>query len=491
MEGLPFDFGAEDDDSDDQGDKKGSKKSKNQRAVKNLASVLSREDKSPKDQKEDKPEVDAKPEKDGSLDSDKTPELDTEAPIEHLSRVETEAINQTLASERLKEIHDIDTEGVSPETIASENFLENVESSGDVDRAFNATMTELGIEPDYEISDEETGVDDTSEIEPASAVNVLSPIPTELNENQSVNLLANSEIAVANSGPLPGTEVVAQKVVYRESSPSGTSELLVGGIVGYLVSRRRARIKSERKFAPVQKRLETEVKDLQKELVYKENHIRLLAAAKETRFKDHESKLETRPVNQELFKPHLPAENIGKVLASSEFTKLNQTEVPEQTPELTTLKAQTMRRSELLAVAQKIIIDGTTLRQIYESHLVGEKGLRRIIAVHLRGGNIKRTLKRELVEREIDFERDPGLRDQDSTKPISTGQSSIDNLLERSGIDWAENQSPTVPLNKAQGKTTVQTSRPRNNNVRRIADIVLVGVIMILATVIIALILNR
>ena len=57
------------------------------------------------------------------------------------------------------------------------------------------------------------------------------------------------------------------------------------------------------------------------------------------------------------------------------------------------------------------MIDGSSLRQIYETRLVGERGLRRLVAEHLRGGDLKRAFRREITEREIDFERDPAMRD--------------------------------------------------------------------------------
>jgi hypothetical protein len=71
-----------------------------------------------------------------------------------------------------------------------------------------------------------------------------------------------------------------------------------------------------------------------------------------------------------------------------------------------------LSRAELLNLSEQIQVDGSSLRQIYETHLVGERGLRRLVAEHLQGGDIKKALRQEIVEREIDFERDPVLRDR-------------------------------------------------------------------------------
>ena len=115
-------------------------------------------------------------------------------------------------------------------------------------------------------------------------------------------------------------------------------------------------------------------------------------------------------------------ERIGQVLMSSEAInrprddslkerlkeiKQNRREALDLTPK----SVETVSRQELLEASSQIMVDGTSLRQIYENHLIGEKGLRRLVIEHLRGGDIKEALRQEVVEREIDFERDPDLRD--------------------------------------------------------------------------------
>ncbi len=97
-------------------------------------------------------------------------------------------------------------------------------------------------------------------------------------------------------------------------------------------------------------------------------------------------------------------------------------------------RVETLSRSELLNISERIIINGNSLRQIYETHLIGERGLRRLITEHLLGGDLKKALRREIVEREIDFERDPVLRDMDPQNVnVSTGGGSpaLNELLQR------------------------------------------------------------
>ncbi len=96
-------------------------------------------------------------------------------------------------------------------------------------------------------------------------------------------------------------------------------------------------------------------------------------------------------------------------------------------------RVETLSRSELLSMSEKIIIDGSSLRQIYETHLIGERGLRRLITEYLLGADLKKALRREIVEREIDFERDPGLRDMTLPQQVSTssggGNAALTKLL--------------------------------------------------------------
>jgi hypothetical protein len=462
MEGLPFDSGAEDD-SDSK--KKDSKKSKERVVGKELVDLVGLKDKAPKAEASQEKQQPIE-----KLNSDKTPELDTEAPVEHLSQVESEAIAQTLAGQHLQQIRNQEP-ATTPEQIATENFLENLEVSGDVQQAFQQTLTELGI--DNKKAEEAVAKEQESEPEP-------EPLPTRATPLRPVSS-PNSSRTNRRS----------------EEQPSETNPLL-GSIVSYLMARRTARLKNENKTAPLKQRLETEVRHLETQIVSRENSVKTLVietaslviperslattiTAEETRQELNIDKAAPRP------------ESIGKVLVDSE---LPHAEVrPENIPdgELSNLKAQTMNRAELLRVAQKIMIDGSSLRQIYETHLVGEKGMRRIIAVYLRGGNVKRALRRELIQREIDFERDPDLRDQGSTKPVdaATTLSQFDNLLKKSGIDWAENQD-VIPITTEDGSNliVINNSKQPANPLRKVMDLLFIAIILTLAAIIIVLILK-
>jgi len=152
-------------------------------------------------------------------------------------------------------------------------------------------------------------------------------------------------------------------------------------------------------------------------------------------------------------------------------------------------RIDTLSRAELLSLSETIIIDGSSLRQIYETHLVGEHGLRRLIAEHLRGGDLKKALQREIVEREIDFERDPILRDMVPQEPSSTSGMALEKLLERATINLNDS-SEEAAFFKARATYEVNQLHLHKKQ-RRVIDASLAGVIAVLLALIITLYLSH
>ena len=253
-----------------------------------------------------------------------------------------------------------------------------------------------------------------------------------------------------------------------------TDGLIVGAIVGYLVGRRRGRIKTEKKLLPVQKKLEKQVKSLQSELITREYQVRqkvreqliVAPAGKET----NKLSAPNQESRQRAKLTPTSTERIGHVLvaASSNAEKAATVRV-NKPPKLESAdakkRAESMDRSELLAISQTIAVEGTSLRQIYESQLISEKGLRRLVAEHLRGGNIGRALKRELVERQIDFERDPILRDKSNKNSAdNAGKAALAGMLSKAGVSETKqdeiiktNRQKEAAIAKSVQKTGPQT----------------------------------
>jgi hypothetical protein len=486
--------------------------------------------------------------------SDKAPELNGEAPLEHLSEVEVRAATQELAHSRraelATELAEVDVASPDADQVeAAEAFLAKAEQTGDPDFAFDEALADLSIEPRPE-SDGPAPEDTTEETELAERPRHHDPIERVIDPHQftegelplnydeteedddkptptgparpvagggavppwrpSVGSGIGGVIVpppfggrafpnfnappVVTLGSLTNPNTISTEDAYFNERRAQLRGLLVGGIVGYLIGRRRGRIKTEKRLLPVQNKLEKEVHSLQTNLLEKEIVIRqaaaekqraalspaseqlIIIAAEQKRFRA----TETQPA---AFK--LPSERIGHVLVSAERsrTDLEVTVNSSSAVEKQTIEKQvaTMPRAELLAASEKIMVEGTTLRQIYETHLIGERGLRRLMTEHLSGGDVQRALRHELVEREIDYERDPILRDRARASLAGAGKSALNSLVQQAGA-VAVVADLAKPTAKKADQPTAKVSQPSPKH--RLADTALVGTIVVLIAVI-------
>ena len=190
--------------------------------------------------------------------------------------------------------------------------------------------------------------------------------------------------------------------------------------------------------------------------------------------------------------------------AGSEVVRETPVPVPErpvesaQTP-VTEQNIETLNRVELMAQSEQVSIDGTSLQQIYETHLIGERGLRRLMAEHLRGGDLHEALQREIMERERDFERDPVMRDvtvsaggpSDVAVSAATaaGSADLDHLLQKAKID-APGRTEEAAFFKARARYQA-AQHQRQHHQRRIIDIAMAAVIIILVALVVVMYMLR
>ena len=185
-------------------------------------------------------------------------------------------------------------------------------------------------------------------------------------------------------------------------------------------------------------------------------------------------------------------EHIGHMLVTAESKALEAAEFPEE--KVAAQRIETLSRAELLTLSEKIIIDGSSLRQIYETHLIGERGLRRLIGEHLRGGDIKKALRMEITERELDFERDPALRDMAVGIPYATSKgklakTSLNKLLEQASVQLADTTEEAAFYKARADYETKQLELQQKQ--RRLIDIVFALTILILLIFVIWLVMTR
>lgn len=368
----------------------------------------------------------------------------------------------------------------------------------------------------------------------------------------------------------PAAPVAETAVGYDKSDVVGAA--LIGGLVGYLVGRRRGRIKTEKRLIPVQKKLEKQVKGLQEDIKKKESVIREKAteSARERRqlaanVRGPAEKARERELLRAVAAGNLAAgqkagrpqerfridrtgqpaalqpeqQHIGQMLitaaealppAAAELAESARTyvagaaqqEAPrgrreqpvstsaewaskpaekaraEQAPLLPIDKhVETLSQKDLLELSSKIIVDGTTLKQAYESHQVGERALRRMVSEHLRGGDVREALKHEVVEHEIDFERDPQLRDQGQPEPKRAAQggggSGLQALIRQAdaGIGGDDADRRAVLATRAEHQAKQRAKQDKRHSQKHLVDAAMLAVIASLIGLIILLIIGH
>ncbi len=252
------------------------------------------------------------------------------------------------------------------------------------------------------------------------------------------------------------------------------SGFMTGGIVGYFIGHRRGRIKTEKKLETVKNKLSRRINAIEKDLNTQEYTIRKLvrnqAELSPRKITDlrAEQKRQAREITNRLSKKELPVPlaapeiHIGKlvmserspkreaaVIAAASGLRVEKSDHKILDKNKQAVLVDSMSNQELLKASEDIIIDGTSLRQIYETQLVGEKGLRRLVNEYVRGGDLKKALKNEVLERQIDFERDPAMRDTaspTSSASAVTDQQSLEAMIKRAEAALSNSQEEVAYL---------------------------------------------
>lgn len=249
------------------------------------------------------------------------------------------------------------------------------------------------------------------------------------------------------------TKVPEYQPDYREN-PNRTY-LLVGGVVGYLIGRRRGRIKTEKRMNVVVKKLESQV-EAKQQIINQQIEVAKQKARQEFWQKKAPPAEARNPINRtegptmaERRRPTVPAAE-KPATAPLETGAKNYESRPEKLSRNIELRDEDIRR-----LSETITIGATNLRKIHEAKLITDGGLRRLVNEHLQGKDIRRGLAREFLTKELSYERDPHFRDivpleAVGKRPGAAGTS--DQSVAGQVVTSAATQTAPVAPNKAARK---------------------------------------
>jgi hypothetical protein len=269
----------------------------------------------------------------------------------------------------------------------------------------------------------------------------------------------------------------APEAEYTEPNRTGAA-LLLGGVVGYLLGRRHGRLKSEKQRKHVEEKLTAEVRVVQQKVAEKEQQIRSLAREAYTKSHPVSSQEFSKSMRQpeqpkktdEFIQARLPrTEQIGSVTlkAAEKLLTNNRAEslaIPsKQKVEKPALRSsETLPRAELLEAAASVPVGATNLRRVYETNLISEQSLRHLMVQHERGGNIQAELKRELLEKEMSYERDPRMRNRSAVGSLAARSLVLANIDKLPLLDEDKAASAmTQGKSETSSKTSIPAVKPQ------------------------------
>ena len=333
-----------------------------------------------------------------------------------------------------------------PAIEADEQYLDNV------DRRIQAgELPEDAVEAEFaaraglsdEVVEGEFG-EDGSEGEVALHAGGHEPLPASLSTHQEAILSEPPRVSPEQPTTFStGGAVTAETLAPAAVQAAGEAVAVAGGLVvlmaeQFLKRRSQQKRMPERQAQALKKSFERQVRQLHNQLTVHEEQIRRLArerneaveAAREARPAPSAVRAEQKPQQPEVIHANMP--------------------VPD---------AERLALSDILDISERVRVGTESVRQIYEGNRISQRGLRRIVAEYLHGGNVRKVLKQELLIKAIAPELDPLLRDQvpvTMTPVSSSAQITEDNLQSTAdaGQYAASNQSRSRTSSPIAGVST-------------------------------------
>ncbi len=261
---------------------------------------------------------------------------------------------------------------------------------------------------------------------------------------------------------------------------AAAQSLLVGGIAGYFVGRRKGkklgRREAERQSRPVRRSLERQVRSLQEAVTDKETRIKNLARERlqnvarpaereqmvrdilEPSRADRPPILRTTPLNELRVRGGAPTSEILVVsVAAQSRERPVAPQTAEKQPAIPAKKVEDFTRAELLSTAEKIVVQGVTVRDMLELGTLGEQSARRVVAEFLEGKDVSAAVSREVGHTERRYEQDPHLRQAQARQAALVGGGVL-GVLAPESIELGTEVTPRSQHTAPADHSSLQTS---------------------------------
>ncbi|MEO8784987.1 MAG: hypothetical protein ABI221_01485 [Candidatus Saccharimonadales bacterium] len=196
--------------------------------------------------------------------------------------------------------------------------------------------------------------------------------------------------------PIPGTNspspnMTSVPALAAERGHNHAKYVLGGGIVGYLIGRRRGRLNTEAKMKPVQEKLQKQVSELHSQITERETKIRRLAIANAEKEQPVPDAAQSEKIGKLVVLPERPqTAQAGSEKAGSKHPEVQTLEQPKP------FSAETASIAAVLRLAENVRVERTNLRKLYEENRLDERHLRQIIKIYLRGQSHEKLISQSL-----------------------------------------------------------------------------------------------
>ncbi|HWT56080.1 MAG TPA: hypothetical protein VN031_03570 [Candidatus Microsaccharimonas sp.] len=375
-----------------------------------------------------------------------------DAAIAELTEREQVEISQDYAAEKLAELEAGQAPDEDPAEAAARHanieYLRHIMQDAEA-APIEATQEPVEVTPAEFLDDEAIDLSDKDE----STSETVAP-----------SLPFSPRATEASFGAAPAIPNLAPRSNERRDMRDEASYFFAGGVLGYLLGRRRGRIKTEKRMRAVTKRLETQISETRSGIAAQEQIIRQQARDRYNQL--HPSAAETtprEPQNERATSSPRRAEVVTNPGPNVEHPVATNPErvTAEDVPQMST--------REVLALAADITIEGTSLKKIYEAKQITEPGLRRLAQEHLRGGDLKRGLQKERIVKQMQYERDPQMRDRLAASYASVDAAQPQSATEGRAHLLAEPASPnTARMHQTVKQAATEAKKAKQSHTKRI-----------------------